>query len=78
MNRMGRKGMGKYKADGYSEGDKLVYEFNWCFYHGSPQCLHPDTIHPKINVFVQELHRGKTRKLPLKMDGVVSYRNVGV
>ena len=72
----------KYKVDEYSE-NKLVYEFNGFFYHGSPQCLNPNTIHPKITVLMHELYRGKTGKdkntsIRKKIDGIVLHRNVGV
>ena len=56
---MGEKEIGPYKADGYYEtanGEKVVLEFNGCFWHGCPKCFSKSTVNQVSDMSMGDLY----------------------
>lgn len=61
----GEKQIGPYKVDGYREtetGDRTVYEFHGCFWHGCQKCFSRSTTNPVTNSTMEDLHQGTLDK----------------
>ncbi len=64
--------VGNYKADGYYEkdGQKLILEFQGCFWHGCPRCFARDTINPINRTTMADLFQNTLdRKAYLQQQG---------
>ncbi|CAK6983526.1 uncharacterized protein LOC117474988, partial [Scomber scombrus] len=61
----GEKQLGPYFVDGYSEhaGDKCVYEFLGCFYHGCAECFQPADECPLTHRTFEDLHSSTMKRL---------------
>ena len=44
------------KVDGYDEKNKIVYQFQGCYYHGCPKCYKPDDINTENNTLMKDLY----------------------
>ncbi|XP_069090185.1 uncharacterized protein [Pleurodeles waltl] len=51
--------LGRYYLDGYAliNGVPTAFEFNWCFYHGCPQCYKPHEFNRLQCTTFEHLHR---------------------
>lgn len=57
--------LGPYFVDGYAErgGDKWVWEFQGCFFHGCPTCYRSDEICPLTGTRYGDLHAASEARL---------------
>ena len=44
------------KVDGYDVKNKIVYQFQGCYYHGCPKCYKPDDINTENNTLMKDLY----------------------
>jgi hypothetical protein len=52
----GEKHIGNYKVDGFDDVNKIVYEFEGCFWHGCGNCYpNRETMNPHVGVTMGEL-----------------------
>jgi hypothetical protein len=56
----GEMQIGPFTVDGYQEnasGDKIVYEFHGCFWHGCPKCFARNTTNPVTDCSMADLYQ---------------------
>ena len=61
----GERNIGQYKVDGYHEnmdGEKFVFEYHGCFWHGCPKCYSRQTINGVNNMSMDDLHQQTLEK----------------
>ncbi|XP_055355347.1 uncharacterized protein LOC129600792 [Paramacrobiotus metropolitanus] len=49
--------IGTYFVDGYCAETKTVYEFHGCWFHGCPQCVAADTVHPYRGMKMSDIYK---------------------
>jgi len=54
---------GKYFVDGYDPINKIIYEFNGCYYHGCPKCFTPITFNSTLNLLMGTIHKRNVERI---------------
>ena len=52
----------RYKADGYSKDNNIIFEFHGDYFHGNPKCYSPDFVNKLTNKTMGELYNNTISK----------------
>ena len=70
----------KYRVDGYSEksdGTKVVFQYDGCFYHGCAKCYKPDTRNTLTDDLMSELYLKTIEKKNFSNPGAIHIYRYG-